>query len=167
MFEHLVGKLFSKCERSHAEDFHCSGKAINEKVRLYAKVGKALIEARTSGADAFAAIEAILSWSRFESTVAEAHTLAQPEEFDFLALLDERYSSVRKFAPLLLEHFEFHATPTATELLQALDDAARAQFHWQAHATREGTHGFRGSRVGSLMYLPPAEWIDISMRSAP
>lgn len=78
----------------------------------------------TSGADAFAAIaaiEAVLSWSKFESTVAEAQTLAQPEEFDFLALLGDRYGSVRKFALLLLEHFEFHAAPTATELLQALD----------------------------------------------
>ena len=50
-----------------------------------------------------------------------AQTLAQPEEFDYLALLDDRYSSVRKFAPLLLAHFEFHAAPAATELLQALD----------------------------------------------
>lgn len=62
-----------------------------------------------------------MPWSKFESTVAEAQTLAQPEEFDYLALLDDRYSSVRKFAPLLLAHFEFHAAPAATELLQALD----------------------------------------------
>jgi TnpA family transposase len=121
MFEHLVGKLFSKSERAHAHEFHTSGKAINEKVRLYAKIGKALIEARSSGADAFAAIEAVVSRSKFESTVAEAQTLAQPEEFDYLALLGDRYSSVRKFAPLLLEHLEFHAAPTALALLQALE----------------------------------------------
>ena len=121
MFEHLVGKLFAKSERAHAEQFHASGKAINEKVRLYAQIGKALIEARSSGADAFAAIETVLPWAKFESTVAAAQTLAQPEEFDYLALLDDRYRSVRKFAPLLLEHFEFHAAPAAVELLQALD----------------------------------------------
>ena len=121
MFEHLVGQLFKKSERAHAEQFHASGKSINEKVRLYARVGQALIEARSSGGDVFAAIEAVLPWPKFESTVAEAQTLAQPEEFDFLALLDERYSSVRKFAPLLLAHFEFHAAPAAAELLQALD----------------------------------------------
>lgn len=63
----------------------------------------------------------MLPWPKFESTVAEAQTLAQPEEFDYLALLDERYSSVRKFAPLLLANFEFHAAPAAAELLQALD----------------------------------------------
>jgi TnpA family transposase len=121
MFEHLVGQLFKKSERAHAEQFHASGKSINEKVRLYARVGRALIEARSSGGDVFAAIEAVLPWPKFESTVAEAQTLAQPEEFDYLALLDERYGSVRKFAPLLLAHFEFHAAPAAAELLQALD----------------------------------------------
>ena len=120
MFEHLVGKLFSKSERSHAEQFHASGKSINEKVRLYAQVGQALIKARANGGDVFAAIEAVLPWPKFESTVAEAQTLAQPEEFDFLALLNERYSSMRRFAPLLLAHFEFHAAPAAAELLQAL-----------------------------------------------
>ena len=121
MFEHLVGQMFKKSERAHAEQFHASGKSINEKVRLYARVGQALIEARSTGGDVFAAIESVLPWSKFESTVAEAQKLAQPEEFDYLALLDERYSTVRKFAPLLLAHFEFHAVPAASELLQALD----------------------------------------------
>ncbi len=121
MFEHLVGQLFKKSERAHAEQFHSSGKSINEKVRLYARIGKALIEARSSGSDAFAAIEAVVPWLKFESTVAEAQTLAQPEEFDYLALLDERYGSVRRFAPLLLAHFEFHAAPSAAELLLAIN----------------------------------------------
>ena len=121
MFEPLVGQLFKKSERTHAEQFHASGKSINEKVRLYARVGQALIQARFSGGDVFAAIEAGLPGPKFESTVAEAQTLAQPEAFDFLALLDDRYSSVRKFAPLLLAHFEFHAAAAAAELLQALD----------------------------------------------
>ena len=85
MFEHLVGQLFKKSERTHAEQFHASGKSINEKVRLYARVGQALIQARFSGGDVFAAIEAVLPWPKFESTVAEAQTLAQPEAFDFLA----------------------------------------------------------------------------------
>ena len=84
-------------------------------------MGQVLIEARSSGGDVFAAIESVLPWARFESTVAEAQRLAQPEEFDYLALLDERYSSVRKFAPLLLANFEFRAAPAMTELLQALD----------------------------------------------
>ena len=37
MFEPLVGQLFKKSERTHAEQFHASGKSINEKGRLYAR----------------------------------------------------------------------------------------------------------------------------------
>lgn len=121
MFEHLIGSLFKKTERAHADEFHSNGKAINEKVRLYARIGEVLIAARAAGGDPFAAIEAVLPWNRFESTVAEAHKLAQSEEFDYLALLDDRYASVRKFAPLLLMEFEFHAAPAATDILQGLD----------------------------------------------
>ena len=121
MFEHLIASLFKKTARAHADEFHRSGKAINEKLRLYARIGEALIAAKATSSDAFAAIEGVLPWNRFESTVAEAHKLAQPEAFDDLALLDDRYASVRKFAPLLLAEFEFHAAPVATDLLQGLD----------------------------------------------
>lgn len=120
MFDHMIGSLFKKSERAHADQFHRSGKAINEKVRLYAQIGRALIDARSKGADAFAAIDAILPWDRFQSSVAETQTLAQPEDFDYLSLLDARYGKVRKFASLLLAEFEFHATPAATDLMHAL-----------------------------------------------
>ena len=150
MFEHLVGQLFKKSERTHAEQFHASGKSINEKVRLYARVGQALIQARFSGGDVFAAIEAVLPWPKFESTVAEAQTLAQPEAFDFLALLDDRYSSVRKFAPLLLAHFEFHAAPAAAELLQASRSAPRPQRQRQAHAARARADRFCETALAAL-----------------
>ncbi len=62
-----------------------------------------------------------MPWSKFESTVADANSLAQPEEFDYLALLGARYTNVRKFAPLLLTEFEFHAAPAAADLLQGLE----------------------------------------------
>jgi hypothetical protein len=144
MFEHLVGKLFKKSERAHAEQFHASGKSINEKVRLYARIGQALIEARSSGADAFAAIEAVLPWPKFESTVAEAQTLAQPEEFDYLALLDERYGSVRKFARLLLAHFGGRGRAAAGSR-----SAPRPQCQRQAHAARARADGFRETALAA------------------
>jgi hypothetical protein len=121
MFEQLIGSMFKKTERAHADEFHKSGKAINEKVRLYAAIGDALIAARAGGGDPFAAIEAVLYWERFKATVAEAHKLSQPEDFDSLSLVDDRYASVRKFAPLLLTEFEFHAAPATADLMGGLD----------------------------------------------
>ena len=43
MFEHLIASLFKKTARAHADEVHRSGKAINEKLRLYARIGEALI----------------------------------------------------------------------------------------------------------------------------
>lgn len=120
MFDRLVGSFFKKTERTHADQFHRSGKAINEKVRLYAQIGQALIVAKADGSDPFAAIEQILPWTKFESTVTEAKTLAQPEQFDSLSLLNERYASMRKYAPMLLANFEFQAAPGNADLLQAI-----------------------------------------------
>jgi hypothetical protein len=139
------------------------------KVRLYARVGQALIEPRSSGGDVFAAIEAVLPWPKFESTVAEAQTLAQPEEFDYLSLLAERYSSLRKFAPLLLANFEFHSAPAAAELLQALDllrdprdlNASGKRTLPEARADR-----FRETGAGDPMCMHPAEWIGTSTNCA-
>jgi hypothetical protein len=48
----LIGLHFKKAERKHLEAFQEMGRAINEKVNLYAQVGRALIAAREAGTDA-------------------------------------------------------------------------------------------------------------------
>ena len=43
--------MFSKAKRNHADRFQQSGKAINDKVRLYSRIGRALLDAKQSGGD--------------------------------------------------------------------------------------------------------------------
>lgn len=74
MHERTLGGYFKKAQRAHEEGFAASGRAINEKVVLYAKVGQALIEARQSAQDPFAVIEALMPWDRFLASVSEAGT---------------------------------------------------------------------------------------------
>jgi hypothetical protein len=77
------------------------GRAINEKVRLYARVGAALIAARDTKQDAFDAITAVIPWDRFRASVAEAEALARSEEFDAYQMLGEHYAGISS-APLPL-----------------------------------------------------------------
>jgi hypothetical protein len=56
----LIGLYFKKAERKHLEAFQEVARAINEKVNLYAQIGRALIAAREAGTDAYQAIEAVL-----------------------------------------------------------------------------------------------------------
>jgi len=51
---------------------------INDKVRLYGNIGQALLKAKESGGDTFAAIETVISWDDFTASVTEAQKLAQP-----------------------------------------------------------------------------------------
>jgi hypothetical protein len=61
-----------------------------------------------------------MSWDVFKTSVAEAAKLARPEKFDHLALVTESYPQLRRYAPRLLEAFEFRSTSASEELLQAV-----------------------------------------------
>ncbi len=99
LHDRIVGKLFNAARSRHQEQFQASGKAINDKVRLYGRIGQALLDAKRSGGDPFAAIETVIPWERFEASVGEALKLAQPEGFDFLHRIGESYATVRRYAP--------------------------------------------------------------------
>lgn len=121
LHDRIMGRLFNAAKHRHAEQFQSSGKAINEKVRLYGRIGQALLEAKQTGGDPYAAIEAILPWDAFAATVSEAQQLAQPEEFDFLPRIGENYATLRRYAPAFLSALQLRAAPAARDLLAALE----------------------------------------------
>lgn len=121
LHDRIMIKLFSAAKNKHQQDFQKQGKAINDKVRLYSKVGRALVEAKESGGDPYAAIEAILPWSEFALSVTEAGQLAQPESFDHLPLVGDQYSTLRRYTPEFLDVLKLKAAPAAQAVLDAID----------------------------------------------
>ena len=118
--DRYMGTLFSKAKRNHSERFQQSGKAINDKVRLYSRIGRALLDAKQSGGDPFAAIEAIIPWEVFSASINEAETLAQPEDFDFLSLVGDGFNQLRRYSPTLLEAVSMRAATAAHDLLRGV-----------------------------------------------
>lgn len=121
MHDKLLGQQFKKGERKQEDQLRQSRKAIHEKVRLYARVGKALITAKEATQDAYTAIESVLSWERFVSTVDEAEQLMTTTEVDTVEQLVSRYPQFRKYTKELVATFTFQATSANAPLLQALD----------------------------------------------
>ncbi len=97
-----------------------AGQAINDKVRLYSRIGQALLEAKESGSDPYAAIEAVIPWDEFTESVSEAELLARPEGFDHLHLVGENFATLRRYTPALLEVLELRAAPAAQGVLAAV-----------------------------------------------
>ena len=46
LHDRIIGTLFNRAKRSHEQQFQQSGKAINKKVRLYWRIGQALLAAK-------------------------------------------------------------------------------------------------------------------------
>jgi TnpA family transposase len=121
LFDRLIGGIFRKAEGRHARAFQADARVINEKVRLYARVGAALIAAQTDQQDAFGAIRSVIPWERFCKTVAEAEALARPEEFDAFQNLGEHYVGIRRWSPAFLSAFAFESVPASASLLRAIE----------------------------------------------
>jgi len=119
--DRFMGTLFSKAKRDHSERFQQSGKAINDKVRLYSRIGRALLDAKQSGGDPFAAIEAVIPWEVFRESIGEAERLARPEDFDSLALVGDGFGQLRRYTPTLLGAMTMKAAPSARELLAGVE----------------------------------------------
>ena len=121
LHDRIIGKLFNAAKNKHQQQFQASGKAINDKVRLYGRIGQALIEAKQNGGDPFAAIEAVMPWDTFAASVTEAQTLARPADFDFLHHIGESYATLRRYAPQFLDVLKLRAAPAAKGVLDAIE----------------------------------------------
>ena len=121
LHDRILSKLFNNAKKKHQQQFQASGKAINAKVRLFGRIGQALIEAKQAGSDPFAAIETVMSWDAFTESVTEAQKLAQPEDFDFLYRIGESYATLRRYAPEFLDILKLRAAPAAKDVLEAIE----------------------------------------------
>ena len=120
LHDRILIKLFSSAKKKHQQQFQKQGKAINDKVRLYSKIGQALLDAKASGDDPFAAIEAVIPWDEFAQSVTDAELLARPEAFDHLHLVSENFNTLRRYTPAFLEVLQLRAAPAAQCVLDAI-----------------------------------------------
>jgi TnpA family transposase len=158
LFDRLVGGIFRKAEGRHARAFQADARAINEKVRLYARVGAALIAAQTDQQDAFGAIMSVIPWERFCKTVAEAEALARPEEFDAFQNLGEHYAGIRRWSPAFLSAFAFESVPASASLLRAIEMLREMNSKDTAALPKSASTGFVRQRWAA--YVMPGGVID-------
>jgi len=121
LHDRIIGKLFNTAKNKHQKRFQQSGKDINNKLLLYGKIGEALLSAKQNETDAFSAIESVISWEEFEASILETQKVAQPESFDFLPLIGDSYSTLRRYTPAFLEVLKVQATPASQDIVDAIE----------------------------------------------
>lgn len=152
LHDRIIGTLFNRAKRNHEQQFHQSGKAINEKVRLYWRIGNALMEAKQKGNDPFAAIESVISWDAFTQSVEEAQKLAHSEDFDYLHLIGNGYSQIRRYAPAFLEALQLKAAPAARDILEAVETLKALNADNTRKVPKDAPTGFVRKRWKDLVF---------------
>ncbi|GAA5201748.1 hypothetical protein GCM10023346_46830 [Arthrobacter gyeryongensis] len=112
LHDRILGKVFNAAKNRHRNQFHDAGKDINDKVRLYGRVGELLVTARETGEDPFDAIDNMIGWDAFIASVNEAQILARPKDFDFLPGVRENFTMLRRYSPQFLDALVLRAAPS-------------------------------------------------------
>lgn len=121
--------LLSKGRKAQEEIQKLNGKAVNEKVIHFVDLGAALIQAKEQGIDPYTALESVMPWEEFVNSIEEAKQLSRPMDYDYLDLLRNRFTYLRKYTPTLLDALKFSSTKSGEPLLQAIDTIREMNRH--------------------------------------
>jgi uncharacterized protein DUF4158 len=121
LFDRAVGRMFRRAEVREKEALIHDARAINDKVRLLAKLGAALIEARQTAADLQEAVASAIGWDKLARSVEEAKRLARPDKADLPALAARAWPVLHRLGPLFLGSLRLHAVPAAAATLRAVE----------------------------------------------
>jgi TnpA family transposase len=121
LFDRAVGRMFRRAEAREEEAVLRDARAVNDKVRLLAKLGSALIQAKQDGTDLDGAVAASVGWDRLAASVAEARQLARPDKADLPALATRAWPVLHRLGPLFLGAFQLRSVPAAASTLRAIE----------------------------------------------
>ena len=121
LFDRAVGRMFKRAETREERAFLRDARAINDKVRLLARLGRALVEAKQAGEDLDRAVAASVGWERLAASVTDAQRLARPDKADLPALAARAWPVLHRIGPLFLGAFRLRAVPAAAATLRAVE----------------------------------------------
>lgn len=119
MMEKMIGSMFRRAERTRSERLVEEAGRLKEIGKVYAALGRLLIEGRWKPEDPRDAIDREIGWPIIERSVHETELLTREGE-DGLEDVLERYPMVRRFAPSFLAAFSFRAAKPGDPVLAAI-----------------------------------------------
>ena len=121
MFDKMLGGVFRRADRAYRENIAHRAKALDASARALLQMAKAMLPAKETGEDQLSAVERSLGWERLKAIVAETEIVVTNTREDNLIEIVERYPTVRRMIPVLLNAFIFRSWKPNNSLLDALD----------------------------------------------
>jgi TnpA family transposase len=120
-FDRMVGRLFRRAEAREEDAVLRNARSVNEKVRLFTKLGEALLAAKEAKEDPLKAVETAVGWDRLARSVEEARRLVRPDKTDLAALAARAWPVLHRLGPLFLGALCFRGLPAAAGTVRAVE----------------------------------------------
>lgn len=131
MADKLIGGMFRRAKNTQGSRYAASSRDVARLMRLFRTTIDALSEADEQGADPVQALEDAVGWHVLFEARTTVAAIADMVDEDPLVVASDRYSTLRKFAPLLIEALEFKSgrgsagSVKAIELLRELNRSGK------------------------------------------
>lgn len=120
MADKLVGGFFAKARNATRRRYVANAGTVGRLMRLFHGTIDALAMAQETGSDAFEAVEDAVGWVKLLRVRDEVKELAAQADEDPLLRAADRWKTLRKFAPALIEALAFRAARAGDPILAAL-----------------------------------------------
>ncbi|MBD9375552.1 hypothetical protein IB238_23355 [Rhizobium sp. ARZ01] len=107
MFKKLIGILTRRADNQAAARVTRSVREVQKPLKDVSKACHAIIEAREKGEDIAKALEQVIRWPVFATSVRAVDTLIAPDVIDGRIEMLQRYPTIRKMAPEFLSTLVF------------------------------------------------------------
>ncbi|MGE0283436.1 MAG: Tn3 family transposase, partial [Rhizobiaceae bacterium] len=124
VFKKLIGAMTRRADNQATARITHSVREVQKPLKDVSKVCHAIIEAREKGEDIGRALERIIQWPVFATSIQAVDTLIAPDSIDGKIEMLQRYPTIRKMAPEFLSTFVFRGHAVAANLLRALSTVA-------------------------------------------
>ena len=120
MADKLIGGLFARARKVRERRYVAGTRNVGRLMRLFHDTIEALATAQSTERDAFAVIDETVGWARLLAAQGEVRDLADLAAEDPLQGAADRYRTLRKFVPGLLDALEFTAARPHDPMLSAI-----------------------------------------------
>jgi Domain of unknown function (DUF4158) len=120
MADKLIGGLFARARKARERRYIAGTRDVGRLMRLFHDTIEALAAAQSSERDVFTVVDETVGWAKLLRVQREVGELADLAGEDPLQGAADRYLTLRKFAPALLEALEFKAARAHDPTLSAI-----------------------------------------------
>ena len=121
LFNSYLAQAYRRAGRELEEFRQAAAKTTNEKLSLFHKVGRAVLDTTIADRKLRSAIYEQVPQTKLQTAIEECAQLMRPVDDHYFDFLAERYSTLRSFVPEFLEVLEFQANPADEPLLQGIE----------------------------------------------